>query len=188
MANASQVASAGVYVTDDIGLEVTDGSNSRVQLGLLPTGTYGLRVVTAGGTTVIIDGTSDMFKIAATGTTSVTAAAWTTGAPQFGQTTVSLPGAGSFTATPAFLDFHSTTNDATSYKLAGVALDAGSTVYAASASAGSPTTAELRLDYSVWGATILSGGTVSYVVSANNVLGSSETAYRRYYILLEAAM
>lgn len=72
MTTAAQNASAGVYVTDDIGLEVTDGTNSRVQLGLLPSGTYGLRVVAADGTTVIIDGTSDMFKIAAKGTQSVT--------------------------------------------------------------------------------------------------------------------
>jgi len=41
---------------------------TRVQLGKLPSGDYGLRVVGPDGTTVIIDGTSDMFRIAATGT------------------------------------------------------------------------------------------------------------------------
>lgn len=121
MATAQQIASPGVYITDDVGLEVTDGSASRVQLGLLPSGqyglqltganlsgqisgsppsivtgtagaqltnnglevsdgthlrvtvgnigsSYGLKVLSSDGSTVIIDGTSDMFKIVATGT------------------------------------------------------------------------------------------------------------------------
>jgi hypothetical protein len=74
MTTPQQNASPGVYVTDDVGLEITDGSVSRVQLGLLPTGgagTYGLRVVTAAGAFVIIDGTSDIFKIGATGTVTI---------------------------------------------------------------------------------------------------------------------
>ena len=71
MATPQQIASPGVYISNGVGLEVTDGSNSRVQLGLLPTGSYGLRVVAPGGTTVIIDGTSDIFKIGATGTLTI---------------------------------------------------------------------------------------------------------------------
>lgn len=68
MSTAKQNASAGVHITDDIGVEVTDGTYSRAQLGLLPGGTYGLRVVSSDGTTVIIDGTSSLLAIAATGT------------------------------------------------------------------------------------------------------------------------
>ncbi|HEX8977907.1 MAG TPA: hypothetical protein VF781_15485 [Solirubrobacteraceae bacterium] len=71
MATSAQLASAGVYVTDDVGVEVTDGTNVRVQLGILPSGTYGLRVISADGTSVIIDGTSDIWKVGATGTLSI---------------------------------------------------------------------------------------------------------------------
>ncbi len=58
-------------VVDDNGVAVTTGGVERVRLGALGGGDYGLKVVNA-GTTVIIDGSSNMFKIAATGTFSVT--------------------------------------------------------------------------------------------------------------------
>ena len=38
MATAAQIASAGTYITDDVGVEVTDGSVSRVQLGQFAAG------------------------------------------------------------------------------------------------------------------------------------------------------
>jgi hypothetical protein len=44
VATQQQINSAGVWITDDVGLEITDGLASRVMLGLLPDGTYGLRV------------------------------------------------------------------------------------------------------------------------------------------------
>src|SRR5438309_2562414 len=100
MATADQIASAGVYATDDVGLEVTDGTNVRAQLGLLPLpgNPYGLRVISSDGSTVIIDATSDVFKISASGTTSTTAAAHNSNA-----TDVTLPGLGTFSATPAHM-------------------------------------------------------------------------------------
>lgn len=45
---------------------------TRVQLGKLPSGDYGLRVVASDGATVIIDGTSNMFKIIASGGLGIT--------------------------------------------------------------------------------------------------------------------
>jgi hypothetical protein len=68
MATGYQILSAGVYVTDDVGVEITDGQAVRARLGLLQNGNYGLQVIAADGATVIIDGTSDVFKIVATGT------------------------------------------------------------------------------------------------------------------------
>ena len=44
MATAQQIASPGVWITDDVGVEIVDGLASRVMLGLLPDGSYGLRV------------------------------------------------------------------------------------------------------------------------------------------------
>ena len=56
---------AGVSVYDAAG-------NQRVVLGQISsTPDYGLKVVSADGTTVIIDGTSDMFRIAATGSSTL---------------------------------------------------------------------------------------------------------------------
>ena len=59
---------------DDSGLKVTDGSVERVRVGALGGGDYGLKV-TNSGSTVVIDGTSNMFKIVATGTVSITGCA-----------------------------------------------------------------------------------------------------------------
>jgi hypothetical protein len=82
MADADQIASAGTYLSKNAGVETTDGMQVRVTLGVITSnvdaGTgevvpvdYGLKVVSSDGTTVIIDGNSDMFKIAASGTQSV---------------------------------------------------------------------------------------------------------------------
>lgn len=59
---------SNTYVTSD-GVAVTDGSVVRARLGLLSSGEYGLEVIN-GDSTVILDGTSNMFKIAASGTQS----------------------------------------------------------------------------------------------------------------------
>lgn len=58
-----------VYVTSD-GVQVTDTIRVRVYLGALPGGGYGLQVVN-GADVAIIDGSSDIFRITATGTLSV---------------------------------------------------------------------------------------------------------------------
>jgi hypothetical protein len=62
----------GISVADSVGTE-------RVRLGQItapsednPTGDYGLKVVSSDGATVVIDGTSNMFKIAASGTLAIT--------------------------------------------------------------------------------------------------------------------
>jgi hypothetical protein len=56
------------------GIRVEDGASvERVALGRLSSSTYGLRVTNPAGS-VIIDGTSDMFRIAATGTMQNTTA------------------------------------------------------------------------------------------------------------------
>lgn len=65
---------SNVYVTSD-GVAVTDGIQVRAQLGRLPSGDYGLRVVASDGATVIIDGVSNVFKILVSGT--ITTASFT---------------------------------------------------------------------------------------------------------------
>jgi hypothetical protein len=71
---------------------------TRVQLGKLPSGDYGLLVTGPGGT-VIIDGTSLMFKVSASGSTSLAFP----GVGGSSVTTVSLPGLGTVSTVPACL-------------------------------------------------------------------------------------
>jgi hypothetical protein len=188
VATAQQIASPGVYVTDDIGLEVTDGVNSRVQLGLLPTGgagTYGLRVVSSDGTTVIVDGTSDMFRISASGSTSVTI-----GANSSGLTTVSLTGLGTLSATPANLCYLSNANNNAASQSVGFffvgAWNQGMWVADAflgtTNSAGMVMTGGLARAY-----TYLDGSNICQVEVAGWT-GSAATFYCHYYILAQAAI
>lgn len=84
---------------DDNGLAVTSGGVERVRVGAIGGGDYGLKVVNAGAT-VIIDGTSNMFKIAATGT--LTPPDISAG-PAETSTNVTL--STGLTSTPAYLGF-----------------------------------------------------------------------------------
>lgn len=116
------VESDGVHVTDEAGTD-------RVQMGRLPSGDYGLQVVNAGAT-VIIDGSSNMFKILASGTLDATAA--NPGASPTGFTTatdsVTLTGLGTFTETPGVIafvgtDFATTNNRVLGFNLTFVSVD-----------------------------------------------------------------
>lgn len=145
----------------------------RVQLGNIPSGDYGLRVVSADGSTVIIDGTSDMFRIAATGTLSVAMPA--------------VDGSSSATVTVTALGSSYTTPPA---YIASTTLDTGSlTMFRA-------------VDHamgvnSVSGAVVYIASTTVYVVSGQVVVAlnclSPETALGttggcRYYILQQVAI
>jgi hypothetical protein len=75
MAGTLVVLSPGSQLTNT-GLDVSDGLRSRVIVGLITPISqtppdFGLKVVGSDGSTVLVDGTSDMFRISATGTQSV---------------------------------------------------------------------------------------------------------------------
>ena len=186
MASASQIASAGTYITPDVGVEVTDGSNVRAQLGKLAAGSYGLKVISAGGSTTIIDGTSDVFKIAASGTLSETAASHTDPA-----VSVALTGLGTFSSTPGHLSFASDTSSTSSQRQIGASfyLEYPSPMYIAGSSGGSPTST-VAAALSAWDEsyTVLSSGTCYVYLLAHNADSVSHTAFLKYYVLVEAAM
>lgn len=98
---------AQTKVTAD-GIEVNDGAVDRVTLGALGGGDYGLKVVNA-GSTVIIDGTSNVFKIAATGNLSAPSVS-SAEVPAEKQSSVNL--STGLTYSPAFLGFLDTGNGA----------------------------------------------------------------------------
>jgi hypothetical protein len=98
------VGTAGITVADQAGV-------TRVQLGQIGSSfgqNYGLKVVSSDGSTVIIDGTSDMFRIAATGTVGLNLPANTPDTP----TDTTLPGLGTFSTPPALMSAN--TSDTTS--------------------------------------------------------------------------
>lgn len=92
------VEADGVVVTDLAGTRRVLVGQLTPESGTAPA-TYGLRVVSSDGTTVIIDGTSDMFRIAATGTTTIT------GPTAGGTTNTNVDFATGFTYPPAYLCF-----------------------------------------------------------------------------------
>jgi len=189
MTTAQQNASPGVYVSDDVGLEVTDGVSSRVQLGLLPigVGNYGLRVVSADGTTVIIDGTSDVFKVVASGTLSAVIPA--TGA--IVSASVSLPALGVLATIPANLTYLSNGTGTNQNRNLGY-FDAGvhqAPSWAASASLGTNNTQFNAPTVLCSAYSVLNGSSNAQITIYGSISGSSGfTLSGRYYLFTETAL
>lgn len=161
---------SNVYVTSE-GLSVTNGSVVRAHFGALGGGDFGLRVVAADGSTVIIDGTSNMFKIAATGTMSVTVA---DGAD--GSTVVTLTGLGALPSTPAHLGEIGTNNLSSSKRRGNLQLQT---------SLSSPIPIASLTEMSVG----LNGSNEAEVtLFLRNQFGASQTHYGRYYVFQETAI
>lgn len=78
---------------------------------------YGLKVISSDGTTVIIDGTSAMFRILATGTLSNTQDA------SQGDSAVTLTGLGTFATTPAHMAENGATTAATAKRFGTLLLE-----------------------------------------------------------------
>lgn len=136
--------------------------------------TNGKITVTNAGATVIIDGTSNMFKIAATGTTSNTIAAGG-GGVQSNWTDVTVTGP--FTSTPAHLSYIATTTGNAAPRTLG-------RLFTHSALAGPSIGIATVMDVS----TLLSGSNCLVRFGGHNAQGSSQTWYCKYYILKEAAL
>jgi hypothetical protein len=180
--DAVDIASAQVTV-QPANITVTDGSVVRVVLGAISgtvdagTGeftpdTYGLKVVSSDGSTVIIDGTSNMFKIAATGT--LTRAFPAVGTNAFSSVTVSS----GYSAMPAML-FSTALNDASLLNTRAVdfapviALATGVTQYYARAFANLAS---------------VPGGVTVTLEAASATVNPGTTAATRYYILIEVGI
>jgi hypothetical protein len=88
---SAALSSVAGTVVNSASLEITDAAGqSRVLLGAIGGDDYGLKVVSSDGTTVIIDGTSDVFKVAATGTAAVAGVDGSGSSGGSGSTTVTL--------------------------------------------------------------------------------------------------
>jgi hypothetical protein len=158
----------------------------RVRVGKLPSGDYGLRVVSADGATVIIDGTSNMFKISATGTLTITLAA----GDMTNSAEITLYGLGVHTIAPAFTAYASTGTAATEKRRFASFFDAkGVVTYTALTSGGSPTSVSTVGDSNVYGETRLdSAGVAVFQIEGSRSAASDLTFYYSFYIFQEGAL
>ena len=182
MATADEIASAGTYLSKNAGVEVTDGTQVRATLGIINSTTgadgavnpidYGLKVVSSDGVTVIIDGTSDIFKIAGTGTMTQAFPA----SPNVSANQVALPALGTFSLPPAYLALVTDGASATAFQRAiGDFLHFNSTP---------------AVDWRAYFRTILDlSNNVNVILSAASyITNPGTTAQARYYILTEAGI
>jgi hypothetical protein len=155
-----------------------DGSGIVIEGG-------GLRVENAGAT-VIIDGTSEMFLIQATGTLSMTV-----GSNNFNSTTVTLTALGTLSAVPACLGMVAPTTTATSVRMADLYWQITDHVFVADSSGGSPTNrvnAPDRLAYLRYYLSASPSGDLIVDFEGWDGIASAYTPLARYYILKQAAV
>lgn len=161
---------SGNVVIDSTGIAVTNGKIT----------------VTNAGATVIIDGTSNMFKIAASGTTSIVVAA-----NSVQSTTVTLTALGSSnTVTPAYLAWLSTTSAGNANpRSIGSAFDGTGIGYYSAASSGGAVTQRMVGAFAEARDSVgIIAGQVFYRLTGYNATATEPSFYSRYYVLKEAAL
>jgi hypothetical protein len=141
---------------------------------------------------VIIDGTSNMFKILTTGTLTATAAAWAAGVVvEATSSTAALTALGTFTTPPMALGVFTTAGAAKTIgrRMANIMLGYTSPVYTASTSGGSPTTRVIGTSGLAYLQTTLDASDYAIVtLVVDNVAGSSYAADVRYHLLKEQSV
>ncbi len=161
----------------------------RIQLepGEAPKLVNGAITVTNAGATVIIDGTSNMFKILASGTLSHSQGAGTSGSTSHSFTTVGLP---TFTS-PAYIAYvtEGSSPADTAHRDLGRFYKTA-TGFVAQTSGGSPIQ---RMKYILWEAVVYSwagsvSGDPSLALAMDNADSATHDATMRYHILKEAAI
>lgn len=182
-ASRVHVSGDGINVTDEAGeLRVRLGRIVEFQEGVSDND-YGLVVRNPAGT-VIIDGTSDMFKIAAAGTVS---RASNPGDLQV-TTEVTLTGLGTLASTPAHHSFISTSVAADSVRSNGYA-QADALEWVATTSGGSPTARRVVASVVARVATRLNGSAQAVVeLRVSNADAGALTWVGKFYVLQEVAV
>lgn len=169
------------------GIVVSDASGAdRVLLGDIGGGDYGLKVTSSDGTTVIIDGTSDIFKIVATGTTSITQAGGTSSG-----TTIDLSALGAWSTTPAHVSYLAMGNAVSDeQRLGEMVWPPDMSTFGAATSGGAVTKALIGTTFYAYVATRLASVTLfaRIILFAQNAQAGSLTVYARYYLLQETAL
>jgi len=165
----------GVSVIDAAGVQ-------RVVLGAIGGGDYGLRVTSADGTTVILDGTSNMFKIAAQGTTSLNVADQSAGSATVDITALTEA------TTLALLSFAGQLDTAGAARRVAAHIVTSATRFVAATSGGAVTTRAIVMSEFQSTATSIVAGSPRFTFSVINETGGAVDRYATYYFLKEAAM
>jgi len=177
-------ANSRVHVEGD-GVVVDDAAGAeRVRLGRLSDGNYGLRVQNPAGT-VIIDGTSNMFRILASGTLTSGSMADAT------DTTVetTLTGLGTFAAIPAFVAFSDDENTNAGGRFIGRQLEYFNPMWVSSASGGGTTVDVLSIADSATVSVYLNGSSLAVVrLRSFNRSNTTKTFYGKYHVMSETAI
>ena len=157
----------------------------RVQMGKLPSGDYGLRVLSNDGTTVIIDGTSEMFRIVADGTLETTATAGSVA-----DNAVTLTALGAQSVQLATLGFVGDSGSSGGVRSGGSFFAVNAGAYGASTSGGATTQRIMPLIYLAILYGNLDGDTLHVVTLSVFNYGnvSSTTNFARYFVLAQAAL
>jgi hypothetical protein len=176
---------SNAYVDGDAVKVVDAAGNIRVYLGNIPNGDYGLQVISSDGSTVIIDGTSDVFKILASGVFSDT----NPGATNSHDNLQTLTGLGTFAATPAHLSFVSNGNGVTDWKHLGTFM-LFNDLYASQSSGGTGPWQKFRAINVIAVARASLNGSNQVVVSVVNdkADAGAMTFYNKYFVLMQTAM
>jgi hypothetical protein len=184
-ASRANVDQDGVFVSDAAGTtRVRMGRLSTSGSGEDATATYGLEVTNETGT-VIIDGTSNMFRIQATGTLTSGSMADAT------DTTVetTLTGLGTFSAIPAFLAFVDDENTNAGGRFIGRQIEYLDPVWVANSSGGSPTLDILGVADTSAITLYLNGSDQAVVrLRSFNRSNTTKTFYGKFLILTETAI
>lgn len=156
----------------------------RVLLGAFGNGDFGLQVTSSDGSTVIIDGTSNMFKILASGTVSITQADNTSGVSD-----TTLGGLGVWTTIPICISGVSFSNTLTG-NVRQLAREIGFLNMWAAPTSGGATTSGIRGITSEASVGSYVSGTDAGVRIGLGVWGNSAsvTAYGRYQLCKEASL
>lgn len=145
--------------------------------------TNGKITVTNAGATVIIDGTSNMFKISATGTLSRTQAVDTNGI-----VTVDLTGLGTRGTSPAHISYVAFGNTTAAFQHVGWAAGVIQGYVAVTSGGVVGESAAIALAHAVMTSHLSAGSTIIMRLALWNYDSASVTAYGRYYVLAEAAL
>jgi hypothetical protein len=168
-------------------LEIRDGGDRlRVQLGALGGGDYGLKVTSSDGSTVIIDGTSNMFKILASGTVSVSQ---TNPGGTVSDTT--LTGLGAWTTIPICISGVSFSNTLTGNVRQLAREFTFIAQYVAASSGGSPTVLKNVIDREASVGSYVVGTDAGIRIGLSTYFGTpgqNTTAYGRYQLCQEASL
>ena len=157
----------------------------RVQMGKLPSGDYGLRVVGPDGSTVIIDGTSNMFKILATGTQDTGSIATDSTA----SVSVTLTALGTFSTTPAHISFLANGTTSAANQHLGYFLTNVSEKWVSGSNGGATDQDVVIPNRLAEAHSSLDGSSQAVVTVAGwNRASTDVTYYHRYYVLQETAL